>query len=167
VTMSTVGVPQSPGTLSLSPPMVSCKRLGVILFGMIVYTDASIYDVLESVEWDVVACDEHNGIGAFTDARNALGQAAKVCYSLRSVEGFGHGDGCWSYAPCVQMYSYNLLVMRFVCDITRVINAARVIIVTCDITRVINIMRVIDIVHIVTGGWCGCHPWRCAQGLHW
>ena len=58
-----------------------------------------------AVEWDVVACDEHDGKGAFTDARNALGQAAKVCYSLRSVEGFGHGDGCWSYEPCVQMYS--------------------------------------------------------------
>ena len=73
----------------------------------------------------------------------------------------------------MQRYSYNLLVMRFVCDIMRVINAARVMIITYDITRVIdvtyviNITRVIDVVHVVTGGWRGCHPWRCAQGLHW
>ncbi len=51
--------------------------IGVILFGMIVCTDAFICDVLESVEWDVVAYDEDDGVGAFSDARNALGQAAR------------------------------------------------------------------------------------------
>jgi len=53
------------------------RGIGVILFGTIVCTDASICDVLESVEWDVVAYDEHDGVGAFADARNALGQMAK------------------------------------------------------------------------------------------
>ncbi len=53
------------------------RAIGVILFGAIVCTDASICDVLELVEWDVVACDKHNGVGAFADAGNALGQAAK------------------------------------------------------------------------------------------
>ena len=53
------------------------QAIGVILFGTIVCTDASICDVLESVEWDVVAYDEHDGVGAFADARNALGQMAK------------------------------------------------------------------------------------------
>jgi hypothetical protein len=54
------------------------QAIGVSLFGMIVCTDASICeDVLESVEWNFVACDEHDGVGAFVDAGNALGQAAK------------------------------------------------------------------------------------------
>ena len=46
-------------------------------FGTIVCTDASICDVLELVKWDAVVCDEHDGVGAFADAGNALGQAAK------------------------------------------------------------------------------------------
>ncbi len=53
------------------------QAIGVILFGTIVCTDASICDVLESFEWDFVACDEDDGFGAFADAGNALGQAAK------------------------------------------------------------------------------------------
>ncbi len=53
------------------------RAIGVILFGMIVCTDASICDVLESFEWDFVACDENDGFGAFADTKNALGQAAK------------------------------------------------------------------------------------------
>ncbi len=39
---------------------------------MIVCTDASIYDVLELFEWDFVACDEDDGVGAFADTGNAL-----------------------------------------------------------------------------------------------
>ncbi len=39
------------------------RAIGVILFGTIVCTDASICDVLESVKWDFVACDEHDGAG--------------------------------------------------------------------------------------------------------
>ena len=46
----------------------------------------------------------------------------------------------------MQMYSYNLLVMRFVCDITCVVNAAYIMIVMCDITHVIDVM------HVVSGG---------------
>ncbi len=53
------------------------QAIGVILFGMIVCTDASICDVLESFEWNFVACDEDDGVGAFAYAGNALGQAAK------------------------------------------------------------------------------------------
>ncbi len=53
------------------------QAIGVILFGTIVCTDVSICDVLESFEWDFVACDEDDGVGAFADAGNALGQAAK------------------------------------------------------------------------------------------
>ena len=44
---------------------------------MIVCADASICDILESVHWNVIACDEHDGVGAFAGAGNALGQAAK------------------------------------------------------------------------------------------
>ncbi len=51
--------------------------IGVILFGTIVCTDASICDVLELFEWDFFVCDEDDGVGAFADAGNALGQAAK------------------------------------------------------------------------------------------
>jgi hypothetical protein len=53
------------------------QAIWVILFGTIVCTDASICDILELFEWDFVACDEDNGVGAFSDAWNALGQAAK------------------------------------------------------------------------------------------
>ncbi len=53
------------------------RAIGVILFGTIVCTDASICDVFESFEWDFVACDEGDGVGAFADTGNALGQAAK------------------------------------------------------------------------------------------
>ncbi len=42
-----------------------------------VCADASICDILESVHWNFVACDEHDGVGAFVDAGNALGQVAK------------------------------------------------------------------------------------------
>ncbi len=51
--------------------------IGVILFGAIVYADVPICDILESGEWDFMACDEHNSIGAFADARDTLGQAAE------------------------------------------------------------------------------------------
>ena len=62
------------------------------------------------------------------------------------MEGFGRGDGCWSYAPCVQRYSYNLVVMHIVyINITCVVNAARVMTVTFDITRVVDVMRVINV----------------------
>jgi hypothetical protein len=64
----------------------------------------------------------------------------------RSVEGFGCGDGCWSYATCVQRYSYNLIVVHIVCiNITNVINAARVMTVTFDITCIVDVMRVINV----------------------
>jgi len=49
----------------------------IILFGAIVYTDTSICDVLKPGEWDFIASDKHDGIGAFADSRNTLGQAAK------------------------------------------------------------------------------------------
>jgi len=29
------------------------------------------------LSWNFVACDEHDGVGAFADAGNALGQAVK------------------------------------------------------------------------------------------
>ena len=29
---------------------------------------------------------------------------AQVCNSLRSLEGFGYGDGCWYYVPCVERH---------------------------------------------------------------
>ncbi len=51
--------------------------IGVILFGVIVYTDVPICDILEPGKWDFITCDEHNSIGAFADTGNTLGQAAK------------------------------------------------------------------------------------------
>ncbi len=72
MTMSAVGVPQSPGTMSLLPPTVSCEQFGSAFFGTKVCADATICDI-----WIFVACDEHDGVGAFADAGNALGQAAK------------------------------------------------------------------------------------------
>jgi hypothetical protein len=53
------------------------RAIGVVLFGAIVDTDAPICDVLEPGEWDFIACNEYDSIGAFADARNALSQAAK------------------------------------------------------------------------------------------
>ncbi len=50
---------------------------GVILFRAIVYADAPIRDILEPGEWDFIACNEHNSIGAFAVAGDTLGQAAK------------------------------------------------------------------------------------------
>ena len=67
-----------------------------------------------------------------------------------------------------------MIIVYIACDITHVVNAALVMIITCDIMRhvvevtlVIKVARVIDVVHIVTGSCRGCHPWRCAQGLRW
>ena len=53
------------------------RAIWVGLFGTIVSADASICDVLEAVQWNFIACDEYNGVGAFADAGNALGEAAK------------------------------------------------------------------------------------------
>ena len=53
------------------------RVIGVILFGAIVDTDATICDVLEPGEWGFISCDEYDSISAFADAGNALSQAAK------------------------------------------------------------------------------------------
>ncbi len=53
------------------------RAIGVILFGVIVYADVPICDVLEPGEWDFIACNEHNSIGAFADAGDTLGHAAE------------------------------------------------------------------------------------------
>ena len=77
MTMSAVGVLQCPGTMSLLPPTVSCEQFGSAFFGTKVCADVSVCDVPASVHWNFVKCDEHDGVGAFADAGNALGQAAK------------------------------------------------------------------------------------------
>jgi hypothetical protein len=53
------------------------RAVGVILFGMMVYTDALIRDFLEPDKWALIACNEHDSIGVFADTRNTLGQAAE------------------------------------------------------------------------------------------
>ncbi len=75
--MLTVGVLQSLGTKSLSRPTVSRERFGSAFSGQ-KFAQMRPYVTLESVHWNFVACDEHDGVGAFADAGNALGQAAKL-----------------------------------------------------------------------------------------
>ncbi len=66
-----------PGEVDSVAAEGEARAIGVILFGAIVYADAPICDILEQGEWDFIACNEHNSIGAFADAGDTLGQAAK------------------------------------------------------------------------------------------
>ncbi len=77
MTMSTVGVPQSPGEVYSVPANGEVHAIGVILFGTIVYPGAPIFDVFKPGEWDFIVCDEHNSISAFADAGDTLGQRAE------------------------------------------------------------------------------------------
>jgi hypothetical protein len=46
--------------------------VGVFLFGVVVYTDASVGGVTAAIDRDLFALDEDNCVGAFADARDAL-----------------------------------------------------------------------------------------------
>ena len=51
-----------------------CKlcAVGVVLFGAVVYTDASVGGVAAAIGRDLIALDEDNCVGAFADAWDAL-----------------------------------------------------------------------------------------------
>ncbi len=54
--------------------VANCKlcAVGVILFGVVVYTDVGVGDVATAIGRDLIALDEDNCVGAFADARDAL-----------------------------------------------------------------------------------------------
>ena len=51
-----------------------CKScaVGVILFGVVVYTDAGVGGVAAAIGRDLIALDEDNCVGAFADTCDAL-----------------------------------------------------------------------------------------------
>jgi hypothetical protein len=66
-----------PGEVDSVAANGEARAIGVILFGAIVYADVPICDVLEPDEWDFIACNKHNSIGAIADAGDTLGQMAE------------------------------------------------------------------------------------------
>ena len=53
------------------------RAISVILFSVINNTHTPIHDVRELGDEDIIAGNEYDGIGAFADAGNTLGQATK------------------------------------------------------------------------------------------
>ena len=71
------GCPTVPGEVDSVATNGEAFAIWVILFRGIIYTYVPICDVLVLGGRDFVAGNECNGIGAFADVRNTLGQATK------------------------------------------------------------------------------------------
>ena len=72
MTMSTVGMLTLPRTWMRLLLTVTRVPLGVVLCGVVVYTDTGVGGVAAAIGRDLIALDEDSCIGAFADAWDAL-----------------------------------------------------------------------------------------------